>query len=111
MNFDVIPIPPFQRQAKSLVKKYPSLKKELLKLIEVLKTDPTQGRALGNDCYKIRLAISSKNKGKPGGARVVTCVYMVDSEVYMLSVYDKSERSSMTDKEVKELVNWTLDTN
>ncbi len=105
-NFEVIPILPFQRQAKRLVKKYPSLKKELLALIERLKTEPAQGTSLGNDCYKIRLAIASKNKGKSGGARVITCVYIADSEVYLLSVYDKSERSSLSDKELKELIDW-----
>ena len=105
-QFDVIPIVPFQRQAKRLVRKFPSLKKELLALIDNLKQEPTMGTSLGNDCYKIRLSIASKNKGKSGGARVITCVYMTDSEVYMLSIYDKSERSSLNDKEVKELIDW-----
>jgi len=30
------------------------------------------GTPLGNDVYKIRLAIASKNKGKSGGARVIS---------------------------------------
>ncbi|MEZ0485465.1 type II toxin-antitoxin system RelE/ParE family toxin [Fibrella aquatica] len=106
MSFDVIPILPFQRQAKRLVKKYPSLKSELSTLIEQLQNEPEQGTPLGNGCYKIRLAIASKNKGKSGGARVITCVYVADNEVYLLSVYDKSERSSLNDTELKELVDW-----
>jgi len=59
---------------------------------------------LGDECYKIRLSVSSKNKGKSGGARVITCVYIADNELYLLSVYDKSERSSLDDKELKELI-------
>ncbi|MBO0947743.1 type II toxin-antitoxin system RelE/ParE family toxin [Fibrella forsythiae] len=106
MSIEVIPILPFQRQAKRLIKKYPSLKKEILQLIERLQTEPTQGTSLGNDCYKIRLAIASKSKGKAGGARVITCVYSADSEVYLLSIYDKSERSSLNDSELKELISW-----
>jgi hypothetical protein len=104
MSFEIIPILPFQRQAKRLTKKFPSLKSELVDLIESLKEQPQQGTPLGNDCFKIRVSIASKNKGKSGGARVVTCVYVADSELYLLSVYDKSEQSSLNDKELKELI-------
>ena len=105
-NFEIIPILPFQRQAKRLIKKFPSLKNEILDLIESLKTEPLQGTPLGDGCFKIRLSIASKNKGKSGGARVITCVYVADKEVYLLSIYDKSERSTLTDKELVELVEW-----
>ncbi len=104
MSFEIIPISPFQRQAKRLIKKFPSLKGELLNLIESLKDQPLQGTPLGDGCYKIRLSIGSKNKGKSGGARVITCVYVNDNELYLLSIYDKSERSSLDDKELKELI-------
>lgn len=104
MSFEVIPISPFQRQAKRLIKKFPSLKGELLNLIESLKDQPLQGTSLGDGCYKIRLSIGIKNKGKSGGARVITCVYVNDNELYLLSIYDKSERSSLDDKELKELI-------
>ncbi|MBO0931752.1 type II toxin-antitoxin system RelE/ParE family toxin [Fibrella aquatilis] len=104
--FEVIPISPFQRQAKRLIKKFPSLKNEVLSLIDSLSKTPLQGTPLGNNCYKIRLSIASKNKGKSGGARVITCVYSADQEVYLLSIYDKSERGTLTDKEVKELIEW-----
>ena len=105
-NFEVIPILPFQRQAKRLIKKFPSLKKELLELIENLRDHPVKGKSLGNDCYKIRLAIGSKNKGKSGGARVITCVFVAASEIYLLSIYDKSEKENLNDKELKELIDW-----
>ncbi|MBB6005386.1 type II toxin-antitoxin system RelE/ParE family toxin [Arcicella rosea] len=104
MNFDVIPLSAFQKQAKRLIKKFPSLKQELLDLIESLKKNPQQGTSLGDDCYKIRLSIASKNKGKSGGARVITCVLIAETEVFLLSIYDKSERSSLNDKEIKDLV-------
>ncbi|WP_394993770.1 type II toxin-antitoxin system RelE/ParE family toxin [Emticicia sp.] len=104
MSFEIIPILPFQRQAKRLIKKFPSLKNELLNLIESLKEQPQQGTPLGDECFKIRISIASKNKGKSGGARVITCIYVADSELYLLSIYDKSEQSSLNDKELKELI-------
>jgi len=40
---------------KQLAKKYPSLKKEYINLIDELKTNAAKGTPLGHDCYKIRL--------------------------------------------------------
>ncbi len=59
MIYKIITIPPFDRQAKRLVKKYPSLKTDLTELILKLQKDPEYGTPLGNHCYKIRFAIYS----------------------------------------------------
>ena len=69
-----------------------------------MSTDPTLGTSLGENCYKIRIATASKNKSKSGGARVISFVIMADKEVYLLSVYDKSEKETITQKELKEIV-------
>jgi len=66
MNYEVIPLPFFASQLKRLVKKFPSLRQEYASLIAILETDPEQGTPLGNGCFKIRLAIASKGKGKRG---------------------------------------------
>lgn len=104
MNYNVLTIPPFDKGLKKLVKKYPSLKIEIAQLIAELKADPTKGTALGNDCYKIRLAIASKGKGKSGGARVITYFAITDSAVFLLSIYDKSQQSDIHDKELLQLL-------
>ncbi|MDQ3535859.1 MAG: type II toxin-antitoxin system RelE/ParE family toxin [Bacteroidota bacterium] len=94
----------FERQAKKLFKKYVSLKKDLLTLVQQLKEDPEQGTALGNNCYKVRLAIDSKGKEKSGGARIITYIVVSKKNVYLLSIYDKSEKENLSDKELKELL-------
>lgn len=104
MSFEVLTTSDFKRDSKPLLKKYKSLKTEILDLIASLEEDPTQGTPLGNDCYKIRLAIKSKGKGKSGGARVITCVRIVDSFVYLLTIYSKSEKDNISDKELQELI-------
>jgi hypothetical protein len=73
-------------------------------MIHSLEENPIQGVSLGRDCYKIRLAISSKAKGKSGGARIITHVYLVGKVVYLLSIYDKSEQHNISDKELKALL-------
>lgn len=104
MSFSVIPIDKFKREAKRLVKKYPSLKEELAELNNILTNKPETGISLGNDTYKIRLAIKSKGKGKSGGARIVTYVIKDNKEVYLLTIYDKSEFESVDDKTLKNII-------
>ncbi len=101
MNYEVRTISAFEKEFKRLFKKYPSLKADLLILISQLEIDPIQGIALGKSFYKVRLSISSKGKGKSGGARIITFIKFTNSIVYLASIYDKSEKSSITDSELK----------
>src|SRR5688572_29681275 len=100
MSYSVRTILPFEKQFKRYYKKFPSLKSELADLIDQLKEQPNIGTPLGRDCYKIRIAIASKGKGKSGGARVITCVVVREKEVYLLYIYDKSEQSDISEKEL-----------
>lgn len=110
MSFSVIPSDKFKKEAKRLTKKYPSLKTELADLAQVLSVTPETGTALGDNMFKIRLAIKSKGKGKSGGARVITYAVTADEEVYLLTIYDKSELDSVDDKTLVQIIK-TLDTN
>lgn len=101
MSFNISPTPIFERELKRLAKKYVSLKADLSKEIKTLMKNPTTGTPLGNNCFKIRMAISSKNKGKSGGARIITYVKIVDEIIYLISIYDKSESESITDEELE----------
>lgn len=94
----------FKKEAKKLSKKYPSLKTDLASLFEELEKNPTAGISLGNDIYKIRLAIASKNKGKSSGARVMSFVKIIDTTVLLFSIYNKGDKDSMSDKEIEELI-------
>ena len=104
MRFDVVPIPEFVKELKGLAKKYRSLKVEIAELGDELAEHPHRGTPIGRDCYKVRISIKSKGAGKSGGARVITCVVAVRKEVYLLTIYDKSEQDTLTDKRLKELL-------
>ena len=103
MSYKVDTITLFDKQAKRLSRKYPSLKNDLSDLISILAREPTLGVALGNNFYKIRLAITAKAKGKSGGARVITYVKVMATTVYLSAIYDKSEISSLSDRELKSI--------
>lgn len=91
----------FEKQLKRLAKKYPSIKKDFTVLVATLYENPKQGISIGNNCYKIRIAIASKGKGKRGGARIITHVHVIQNTIYLLSVYDKAEQGNITEKDLK----------
>lgn len=107
----------FQRAAKRLAKKHRSLGSDLKLLIEVLKLDPYAGVLIRPNVYKLRMAISSKGKGKSGGARVIT--YVVANEktttddarvtVNLITIYDKATVATLSDRTLDELVASFLD--
>lgn len=104
MKFKLEVIDVFKKEAKRLIKKFPSLRSEIEELGHSLIDNPIQGSPLPNGFYKIRLAIQSKGKGKRAGARVITHVKIVAETVYLVSIYDKSEKSSISDKELNILL-------
>jgi mRNA-degrading endonuclease RelE of RelBE toxin-antitoxin system len=106
MKFKVFTIPPFDKQLKRLVKKFPSLKAEFSRLLEELEDNPEMGIVLVNQCYKIRLAIASKGKGKSGGARIITHLQVVENSVFLIAIYDKSEQENISDKEINYLLSF-----
>ncbi len=107
MSVEILTTENFRREVKRLIKKYPSIKNDLTRLHQQLLLNPRLGTPLGWNCFKIRLPIKSKAKGKSGGARVIThlLVSVEIEQVYLMSIYDKSEFDSISDKELKRLIN------
>ena len=104
MSYSILPTHRFEKELKRLVKKFASLKIEFVALIEEIIKNPQSGTLIGNNCYKIRLAIESKGKGKSGGARAITYVYIESEIVYLLTIYDKSEKESLKANELKMMI-------
>ncbi len=99
----------FEREAKKLLKKYPSLKQEIFDLSEKLRHNPGLGVKLSHNVYKIRVAVKSKGKGKRGGLRVITYVVLnkleeETTEVYLVSVYDKSYTGNISNSLLKYII-------
>ncbi|MDE6696009.1 MAG: addiction module toxin RelE [Muribaculaceae bacterium] len=98
MNFEVKTTSEFDKSAKSLAKKYRSFKDDLRDLIVSLEVNPDQGTELSPGIRKIRMAISSKGRGKSGGARVITFTIIVSEntgKVYLMDIYDKADYSTV----------------
>lgn len=106
MNSDlqIVTTATFIKSADRLAKKYPSLTTDFIGLRETLKANPFEGVSLGKNCYKIRMKIASKKTGKSGGARVITLVKMEHNRITLLDIFDKSEKETLTDKELEDLL-------
>lgn len=104
MSYKIVPTHTFDRELKRLAKKHRSIKSDISELGEQLAENPTMGDEVIEHCYKIRLAITSKNKGKSGGARVITYVYVIQETVFLLSIYDKGQQEDISNAELKELI-------
>lgn len=104
MSYNIIPTHRFEKELKRLAKKFRSLKHEFAQLISDIEENHETGIFIGNSCYKIRLAIAAKGKGKSGGARVITYLYVKTKTVYLLTIYDKSEKADLKPNELKEMI-------
>jgi len=109
MGVKIIAKQDFKQSIKPLLKKYKSLSNDYNALLAELKENPYLGVSLGHGMRKVRMQISSKGKGKSGGARVITMVVNVlesndnDINISLLYIYDKNEMENVSDAFLKYL--------
>ena len=109
MSYSILTIDNFKKEFKKLAKKYPSLKNDLKLIIDELELNPLLGVQISQNCRKIRMSIASKGKGKSGGARIITLIFVASEKIYLLSIFDKSDKENLSDKEIQLLINSLLD--
>jgi len=106
MNYEIVTTEDFDKEVKILAKKYRSIPDDLVKFKKELLKNPESGDDLGDNVRKVRMAITSKNRGKSGGARIITCAVLFGIEaadIYLLTIYDKDKQQSISKKEIKYL--------
>ncbi len=107
MNCRITVTPDFRIELKHLAKKYASIKEDYASFLDDLRTNPLIGKELGKHLRKVRFSIASKGKGKSGGARVITHTVLIeinDANITLLTIYDKSEKDNVSDKELRRLM-------
>lgn len=108
MAYTIKTILSFDKDFKRLFKRYQSLPADLKKFVSDLQRNPLLGTDLGGGVHKVRMAIKSKGRGKSGGARVITYVDVIveieEGTVVLLALYDKSDRETISDAEIRDLM-------
>ncbi len=94
----------FRVAYKRLKKRYKSLEADFERLLASLLQDPMQGVELEGGVRKVRLAITSKGRGKSGGARVIIRVRIVADELQLLYIYDKSDFENVNDAYLRDIM-------
>ena len=94
----------FKTAYKRLKKRHKSLQDDFERLLASLLVNPVQGVELVDGVRKIRLAITSKGRGKSGGARVIIRVRIVDDELQLLYIYDKSDYENITEAFLRDIL-------
>ena len=104
MSYKVIPTPEFIKNLKTLKKKYKNIKNDVLALANRLEKNPTIGTDLGNNTFKVRIKNSDNNKGKSAGYRIITYCINDKKELFLVTIYSKSEKENILELELKELI-------
>ena len=93
----------FEHNIKTLKKRFPSITKDVLKLIEELKLNPNLGISLGNSRYKVRVKNSDINRGKSGGYRIITYVQL-EKFILLVTIYSKSDKDNIINEEIDKII-------
>lgn len=107
MNFEIIATERFRKSLKALAKRHRSMKEDFAMFAISLRENPFQGDEIAPGIRKIRIAITSKGRGKSGGGRVITYNIVSAPEsgkVYLIDIYDKSDYSSVETAMVKSII-------
>jgi mRNA-degrading endonuclease RelE of RelBE toxin-antitoxin system len=98
MNYSVIPSPTFKRNIKKLKKRYPAIVEDIRRYSTGLQVGNFSGiivKQLNGEIYKDRIKNTSLQKGKSGGFRIVYYATIVEKEVYLLSIYSKTDKANI----------------
>ncbi len=104
MNYNLVALPIFSIKLKKLAKKYKKIKIDLLELEKELILNPKSGIPLQHNCYKIRVSNSSIPAGKSGGFRVIYYFIDKNNNIFLMSIYSKTQKENLSDNELLELL-------
>ena len=94
----------FRVSYKQLKKRHKSLEADFERLLASLLENPMQGVELPGGARKVRMAITSKGRGKSGDARVIIRVRIVHDELQLLYIYDKADMENVSDAFLREVM-------
>jgi len=100
MSYTVIEQDLYLKALKKLSKKYKNIESDIENYLLSIESIEDLGIELKNNVYKVRIANSDKNKGKSAGYRLISYVKIMDSELHLIYIYDKSSLENISEKEL-----------
>jgi len=106
MSYDISTHSEFDRSIKRLAKRHRSIADDYADFLDSLQKNPCQGAELCPGIRKIRMAITSKGRGKAGSARVITAMAIIDEQngrIALLTIYDKQDAATVDLRVIKQM--------
>ncbi|MBR1400270.1 MAG: addiction module toxin RelE [Prevotella sp.] len=106
MSYEISRHQDFDVSIKRLAKRYRSMADDYAGFLKSLQENTFQGAELCPGIRKIRMPITSKGRGKSGSSRVITANAIVaehEGRIALLTIYDKSDASTVKLNVIKEM--------
>lgn len=106
MSYEIIRHKDFDVSLKRLAKRYRSIADDYERFLDELEENPFQGAELSPGIRKIRMAITSKGRGKAGSARVITANAIIaehEGRIALLTIYDKQDAATVRLNVIKQM--------
>ena len=94
----------FNKAVKTLKKRFRSIDQDWLAFVNSIQTDEDLGICLGDGIYKTHIANSDKHSGTSGGYRLISYLKLVDNELYLIYIYDKSDFENLSENKIDQLI-------
>ncbi|NCB14405.1 MAG: hypothetical protein EOM78_22720 [Erysipelotrichia bacterium] len=94
----------FNKAVKKLKKKYIHIENDYMNFVNDINNIDDLGINLGNNIYKVRIKNSDKNSGKSSGYRLISYLKLIENELYLMFIYDKSEIGNINEKEIDKFI-------
>jgi len=94
----------YKKAFKKLSKTYRNIDLDVKDFLKSIETKEDLGVELKSNVFKVRIKNSDKNKGKSSGYRLISYLTIVENELHLLYIYDKSKLVNVTEKELDELI-------
>jgi hypothetical protein len=104
MKFQVVEKLLYQKAYKKLSKQYRQIDDDIDNFLNSISSKEDLGIELKSNIFKTRIKNSDKNKGKSAGYRLISYITLIDNELHLLYIYDKSKLENLTEKEIDNLV-------
>jgi mRNA-degrading endonuclease RelE of RelBE toxin-antitoxin system len=104
MKLQIVEKTLYKKSYKKLSKQYKNIQNDIDSFINSIHSKDDLGIELKSNIFKVRIKNSNKNKGKSAGYRLISYLALVENELQLLYIYDKSKIENLTENEIDKLI-------
>ncbi|HHV17072.1 MAG TPA: type II toxin-antitoxin system RelE/ParE family toxin [Gelria sp.] len=115
VKYNVIPTEQFEKDIKYLIKKYRRIDDDVDDVVAQLEQGFFLGELVNNlslppnhKAYKCRIKNTSSKKGKSGGFRFIYYVVTDNYEIYLITIFSKTEIGNLDNSTIRKYITKTL---